>query len=210
MPSLVHVLSQHRRVLLLDAASTRVQTGWWDTDQPVRWAGATAEAGVAVFETIAQLGVRPTDAQAYLFCEGPGSILGIRTVAMALRAWQVLAPKPVYAYSSLALLGTRAPDATIIADARRELWHSYRAGEGLRRRPASELSGRLVMPEEFRHWSPLPVGVERLPYSVDSLLANAGEVDLFHLVEAPDAFLHEEPSYVTWTPQIHRAPGALP
>ena len=32
------------------------------------------------------------------------------------------------------------------------------------------------------------------------------DLDLFRPTDAPDAFLHEEPSYATWTPQIHRAP----
>ena len=33
------------------------------------------------------------------------------------------------------------------------------------------------------------------------------DADLFRATDAPDAFLHEEPSYATWTPQIHRAPS---
>lgn len=210
MPSLAQLLAQHRRVLLLDAASTRVQVAWWADGQPARWVSETGEAGVTVFQLLAQLGVRPTDADAYLFCEGPGSILGIRTVAMALRTWHVLAPRPIYAYSSLAVLAARCPGATVIADARRESWHAFRGGEGLTRRSAAELTGPLIMPEEFRHWSPLPAGVERVPYSLESLLPAACEAELFRPVTAPDAFLHEEPSYVTWTPQIHRAPTASP
>jgi tRNA threonylcarbamoyladenosine biosynthesis protein TsaB len=48
--------------------------------------------------------------------------------------------------------------------------------------------------------------VERVPYSVPERLARAVDADIFTATTAPDAFLHEEPSYVTWTPQIHRAP----
>jgi hypothetical protein len=29
---------------------------------------------------------------------------------------------------------------------------------------------------------------------------------LFRQTEEPDAFLHEEPSYAMWTPQVHQAP----
>ena len=67
-------------------------------------------------------------------------------------------------------------------------------------------AGELVTPENFRHWTPLPAEVRRVPYSLEALLPRVAGEDLFLPTEAPDAFLHEEPSYVTWTPQIHRAP----
>ena len=53
-----------------------------------------------------------------------------------------------------------------------------------------------------------PVGFFR-PHALTVLeFPRVLDVDLFHETRAPDAFLHEEPSYVTWTPKIHRAPGA--
>jgi tRNA threonylcarbamoyladenosine biosynthesis protein TsaB len=81
-------------------------------------------------------------------------------------------------------------------------------GEPLRRIPTSELTGELVMPEHFRHWSPLPAGVRLVPYSLPDLLQHVEDADLFHETDAPDAFLHEEPTYVKWIPQIHRAPAS--
>ena len=62
------------------------------------------------------------------------------------------------------------------------------------------------MPDGFRHWTRLPDGVTRTPYSLAELLPPVADRDLFRLTDAPDAFLHEEPGYATWTPQIHRAP----
>jgi tRNA threonylcarbamoyladenosine biosynthesis protein TsaB len=32
------------------------------------------------------------------------------------------------------------------------------------------------------------------------------DAEMLISTDAPDAFLHEEPSYVTWAPHIHRAP----
>jgi tRNA threonylcarbamoyladenosine biosynthesis protein TsaB len=64
------------------------------------------------------------------------------------------------------------------------------------------------MPDGFRHWSPLPPGVGRVPYGVAAMLRPAGDADLFRECVEPDAFLHAEPSYAEWTPAIHRAPGA--
>jgi tRNA threonylcarbamoyladenosine biosynthesis protein TsaB len=162
------------------------------------------------------LGVDQADAASFAFCEGPGSLLGIRTTAMVLRTWLSLAPRPVYAFQSLPLvacaLGER--DVNVIADARRDAWHCTRvdaAGsiQPLRRIPTADLSGRLLMPDHFRHWSALPhAQVERVPYDLSSLLSKAAGVDLFRATDEPDAYLHEEPSYVTWTPKVHQAPAA--
>ena len=209
MPSLHQLLAAHSPLLLIDAASARVQVGLLTNGQPGQWAGSDEEAGVGVFRCLEQLGVQPSDAGAFLFCDGPGSILGIRTVAMALRTWGVLTPRPIYAYCSLTLVAQwlARPDVTVIADARRGSWHCATMGSALHRVPTIELAGELVMPEGFRHWTPLPPGVTRFSYQLADLLPRVAGVDLFHATEAPDAFLHEEPSYATWQPQIHRAPA---
>lgn len=208
MPSLRQLLGAHSPLLLLDAASARVQVGWLVAGQPDRWETAVAEAGVGLFECVQRLGIRTADAGAFLFCDGPGSILGVRTAAMALRTWLVLKPRPVFAYRSLELVAHALgrSELTIIADARRDSWHTARMDQPVRREPTAALSGELVMPEGFRNWTPLPAGVTSTSYSLDQLLPAAGDTDLFRETAAPDAFLHEEPSYVTWTPQIHRAP----
>ncbi len=208
MPSLRQLLAAHGPLLLIDAASARIQVGWLRPDQPSRWAGSDEESGVGVFRCLEELAVQPAEAGAFVYCDGPGSVLGIRTVAMALRTWCVLTPRPVFAYHSLAIVAQalNRPNATIIADARREAWHCITLDSGLRRLPTAELTGELVMPSGFRHWSALPAGVTPTPYALAELLPLVADRDLFRATDAPDAFLHEEPSYATWTPQIHRAP----
>lgn len=212
MPSLRQLLAAHAPLLVLDAASARVQVGWFAGSDPgdARWATADEEAGTGVFRCLEKLGVEVGAARAFVFCDGPGSVLGIRTVAMAVRTWNVVAPRPVFAYCSLALVAESLGHGgvTVIADARRELWHAFARGGTLRRVPKGELTGELVMPEHFRHWSALPDTVRSVPYSLAQLLPQVADADLFRATEAPDAFLHEEPSYATWTPQIHRAPAS--
>lgn len=208
MPSLAQLLAAHAPLLVIDAASSRVQVGWIEADGSGRWVTSEEESGVAVFKGIQQLGADIGAAGAFVFCDGPGSILGIRTVAMALRTWMTLQPKPVFAYTSLALVSHALldPAVTVIADARREAWHTYRRGDGLHRVPTSALSGELAMPEGFRSWTQLPPRVRPIPYSIGQLLPLVTLTDLFREVEQPDAYLHEEPSYVTWTPRVHRPP----
>lgn len=212
MPSLRQLLAAHAPLLLIDAAAARVQVGCFATDGTARWETSEAEAGIGVFRGLEALGVDLGAMRGFAFCEGPGSVLGIRTVAMALRTWTVLAPRPIFAYQSLAVVAHTLGrnDVGVIADARRDAWHHFALGGALRRVPAADLSGKLVMPENFRHWSPLPAGVSSVPYSLAELLPRLVDADLFRATTEPDAFLHEEPSYATWTPQIHRAPVSSP
>lgn len=210
MPSLAQLLAAHAPILMLDAASTRVQVGWFPSGDvsAARWATADEEAGVGVFRGIERLGIDVGTAAAFVFCDGPGSTLGVRTTAIALRTWHVLAPRPIYAYHSLAVVAAAVgqTDVTIIADARRDSWHTLKLGGSLRRASATELIGHLVTPENFRHWSPLPATTTQVSYSLEELLPRIATTDLFRAVESPDAYLHEEPAYATWAPQIHRAP----
>jgi tRNA threonylcarbamoyladenosine biosynthesis protein TsaB len=215
MPSLRELLAAHAPLLLLDAAAARVQVGLFEANGKMRWAGADDEAGVALFRGVESLGVDLSAVSAFVFCEGPGSILGIRTAAMAVRAWNVLAPRPVFAFRSLEVvahdLTRRSPaeDFSVIADARRETWHcvDVRAGSvgPLRRVPSAELGGTLFMPENFRTWSPPPVETQLTSYDLAALLPRVAGAELFRATDAPDAFLHEDPSYKTWTPRIHGA-----
>lgn len=209
MPSLQQLLRDHAPLLVIDAASMRVQAGIFAADGTARWTAQTGEAGIAVFHCVEQLGVELSAVRAFVFCDGPGSTLGIRTVAMAIRTWQTLLPRPCFSYGSLALVASALarPEITVIADARRDSWHAQKIGEPLRRVSTAKLEGQLITPEHFRSWSALPVGLAVTPYDVPSLLEKTSSAVLCEATANPDAFLHEEPSYAIWTPQIHRSPN---
>jgi tRNA threonylcarbamoyladenosine biosynthesis protein TsaB len=208
MPSFRQLLADHAPLLLLDACSARVQTGWLRSVEDMSWATSEEESGVGIFKCLESLGISPGQAGAFVFCNGPGSLLGIRTAAMAIRAWRVLNEKPTFSYHSLELVAHALGrnELNIIADARRDTWHCVSLGSPLRRVPTSKLTGELAMPDGFRNWTPLPPSASRVSYSLAELLPRILDVDLMRASDAPDAFLHEEPSYVTWTPRIHRAP----
>ena len=210
MPSLRQILRETSPLLLIDAASTRIQAGLLFAGEPSRWASSTEEAGIGIFDCLETLKVEVAAVRAFAFCEGPGSILGIRTSAMAVRTWNALDPRPTYGYFSLALVARALgrPDVRVIADARRGRWHRIVDGGPLESVPAADLAGDHVTPEGFRHWDPLPPGTVEAPYDLSSLWegpAVAGS-DLFRPAGDPDAFQHHAPSYATWTPRIHRAP----
>ncbi|MDB6114510.1 MAG: hypothetical protein JWQ62_1455 [Lacunisphaera sp.] len=223
MPSLPPLLTSHGSLLVLDAASTCTQVGLLRSGAPARWHQTMEEAGTGIFHGVAAV-LKEADSSldaigAFVFCEGPGSMLGTRTIAMALRTWQVLKPRPVYAYRSLAVAGrlewTRRPRSfTVIADARREAWHCQPVDSNgkprpLERRPTAGLpAGELVTPENFRAWTPLPANAASCSYDLAQIFPALADGDFFSVMAAPDALRAEAPDYRKWSAQIHRAPAA--
>ncbi len=223
MPALHALLADVSSLLWIDTASARTHVGLLRTDQPATWSHGDDEAGTVLFhateEVLTQTNLRLEEVQAFVFCDGPGSILGVRTAAVALRTWCALTPRPVFAYNALALLaaaqraqGLSGP-RTYVADARRDSWHRLTweaSGEfgPLLRTPTADLPSPVYMVEGFRHWSRPPAQHELVPYSLPDYVAATASVDLLRATDQPDAFLHEEPSYQTWQPQIHRPPAS--
>jgi tRNA threonylcarbamoyladenosine biosynthesis protein TsaB len=221
MPSLSQLLTNHRNLLVLDAASMAVQVGLLRPGAAALWRTTPDEAGRGIFSCAESIlhesGLKLDEIDAFAFCEGPGSMLGTRTVAMALRTWQVLKPRSAFAYQSLAIAAyfewTRngPRDLAVIADARRDSWHrQHIAADGrltlLERVPATELPpGELVMPENFRAWAKPPHPAAICSYDLakifPALIENGG--DFFGAVDAPEAFQHEAPAYKKWPAQIH-------
>lgn len=222
VPSLRQLLSRHPTLLVIDACSPCVEASAWRAGpepRPVAVASAEGEASGAlpsvVARALAEVGLRIGELDAVAFCDGPGSVLGIRLSAATLRAWRAVRPAlSLYSFHSLPLLAVAEPGLTIIADARRDSWHAVRARSPheLLRLPSAELAaaGPLGTPANFRRWSSLPVGVEprALPYSAARLLAAVPEAAFFQEAPEPEAFMHELPSYVAWKPQVHQAPTA--
>ncbi|HEY8994834.1 MAG TPA: hypothetical protein VIM71_09250 [Lacunisphaera sp.] len=223
MASFAQILAAHGSILVLDAVSLRTQIGLLRTGQPPLWHSTGEEAGRGLFSgtesVLAKAGLGLGDIAAFVFCEGPGSMLGTRTIAMVLRTWTTLKPRPVFAYQSLALAGAAEWQKSnrqfaMIADARRESWHVQSIGSDgtlgiLTRQPTAELPpGELLTPAKFRVWSKPPPVLHESSYDLAALIALVGEADLLRPVKAADVFQHNEPDYKKWSAQPHSAETA--
>jgi tRNA threonylcarbamoyladenosine biosynthesis protein TsaB len=223
MSSLTQLLASHGRLLVLDAASTRVQVGLIRNGAPARWRSVEDEAGTGLFkateDVLAEAGTGLGEIGAFVFCEGPGSMLGTRTIAMALRTWQVLRPRPVFAYQSLAVAARgawtqQARAFAVIADARRDTWHVQAVGAdgrlaALQRLPVGELpAGELLTPENFRAWAQPPRPAATCSYELARIFPALADGDYFRATDTPDAFQHEAPEYKKWSAQVHSAATA--
>jgi len=213
MVSLDSLLSSYSGVVVIDAASSQIQVGWYgDVNRPV-WRSSMEDAGEALFHCLEGLPIHVREIGAVVYCEGPGSLLGVRTVATLIRTWQVLGQKPIFSFRSLELVALASGEREIgvISDARRETWHLVEVDAdghcgAVRRVSRESLPCNLRLPEHFRTWAALPAGVIRVPYDISSMLHATRAIPLFRPVDAPDAFAYDTNHYVTWTPQVHRAP----
>lgn len=216
-------------VLFIDTASA---VGWTGLavgggGGHARWCRHTEQAGVGLFRGVERMlreaGMALAEVESAVFCEGPGSLLGVRIAAMAVRTWREMPrPRPlrVFGYRSLELLAAalvadgRAGPFMVVSDARRAAWNCLEVAAGGRpgpivRRPATEPFPEGVPVfhgEEFPRWQALPPGAVAVPYRPDRLPALAAAHALLRETAAPDAFLTEAPSYRPWNPDQRPCP----
>lgn len=210
-------------ILYVDAASPVVAVGLQTDPLPEStiWRHVEAKADVAMFQAAEELlrnsALAVADLRAIVFCEGPGSLLGIRLAAMMIRTWSILPrkhPLVVFGYRSLQLLAAdlldsgRRPPFRIITDARRQSWNVLAVSaegevEKITRVPAGELNADespVFYPQEFRSWQPMPDLAQAVSYRPETIATFGATSGLLHPVESPDAFMTEMPTYKTWEP----------
>jgi tRNA threonylcarbamoyladenosine biosynthesis protein TsaB len=210
-------------VLVIDSASPQVVVGLdgGTDDAKPAWSRHAVEAGIGVFagveEVLRLTGTTLARIRAVVFCEGPGSLLGVRIAAMAIRTWNATRAHDVsgaaapacFAYRSLELAAADLVESgqtgafSVITDARRSAWNTLEvsadgAFSGVRRTTANELEtlGRpLFHPVGFALWQPLPPGTQMAPYRPEEVLRLARKFPLLQPCAQPDAFLTETPEY---------------
>lgn len=101
---------KNKTVLVLDASSSLTQVGVLKDGVWLSFFKTELQAleglFVGVDAVLKQAGIGLGDLDAFIYCEGPGSQMGIRIVAMALMVWKSLpeyVDKPVYSYKSFSL-----------------------------------------------------------------------------------------------------------
>ncbi|WP_221030862.1 peptidase M22 [Actomonas aquatica] len=216
MTSIRELLTEHPSLLLIDAASTVLHLGLTRPGIAPVWLHREGEASSTLFALLAESGASPNDFDGFVFCEGPGSMLGIRTVATALRTWVALRPRPIWSYRSLDLPASSRGTVgdAFICDARRQSWHVLTLADETAsatplRRLKTEQLAHTFMPAGFRTWTPLPDPAPTVvPYEPSELTGALIDAPLLRANPEPDAYQDTAPDYVRWTPQVHRAPEA--
>lgn len=120
------------------------------------------------------------------FCEGPGSMLGIRTAIMGIRSWQgagLIEDKPIYSFSSLRIgaelvcKSSETEDSfLVITDARRNSWNTLRV-DGQSTQPVQIVENSVIEEEsiplfsfkEFPTWTHSQAKIDLIPYRPENI-----------------------------------------
>lgn len=213
--------------LLIDASSPNSAIVARLDDSGRAWAQFTEEPSAALegIFTAAEQVCPQFSPSGFLFCEGPGSILGIRIAAAAIRGRNALGPVvPVMTFQSLRLIATlllrRFPEEknfSVLAESRMNAWNLQIVEEGIpaesfREVKTAELStlslGKVFLLPQRR---PAPPPIPTTPVNPAQLLQDDPAVFaetpslLRDCHGLPDATNTSAASgYAKWTPERHR------
>ena len=165
---------------------------------------------------LADAGLKLDDVRSFALCVGPGSVLGIRIAALAVRSWSALAPRPIFVWESLAGIARSALAAgeqgpfLVAAESRLKRWHALEvAVDGALGVPfeaeATELnaSGRRVLASSEAAPGVLTSHVA-VPHPWSALPAFFAQPGFLREEPRPDA-LNVANDFATWSGERHRS-----
>jgi hypothetical protein len=212
-------------LLVTDCSAPGVRVGILAESGWLAYEKNEGETGAVLFQAIKQVlstaHLSLKNIGSFAFCEGPGSTLGIRINAMALRTWTSLAEteKQVFAYRSLnaaaILINHTQPDVSvfcILSDLRKNSWNGSQVISGNPPSNIEVVSREAIdtwpMPRYFiqqRIHSPgLPPDSTRLEYDLEPIGNSQSFLDLLKLVEMPTVFQTTNTQFKKWVPTRHR------
>ncbi len=206
--------------LVLDGSARHgVRVGVW---QGGRWvAEAHSEEGAleATFAcaeaALAKVGLQFADLRAFAVCVGPGSMLGIRVTAMAVRTWAALQPCEVWVWEPLVALAAavrlrgEAGAFHVVSESRLKRWHVVSVDADGLPSPAREceveqvaaLSGRLLTTvTSAAQVLPAAVVVPEAWAELPKVFTQAG---VLRRDPKPEA-LNAAADFATWSGERHR------
>ena len=217
--------SSNRSSLVVDGSGTSVFVGLIGTDG--EWVSKISQASSpleSLFPSVkAVLNSTPyqiSDVDSFIYCEGPGSILGLRLCAMAVQTWGHLCKLPVryFSYNSLeltaALIILDNPDvsnALLVSDWKKDVWNSIEIAEG-KSGAVTTIDNQMVNSQKDRLlfylpqrkvWQKVPERANVLEYSPQRL---SEALQLLKETKKIELYASSINVFKKWIPQRHRTP----
>jgi tRNA threonylcarbamoyladenosine biosynthesis protein TsaB len=209
--------------LFLDASGVTTRVGVWQDARWLAWRQSEAPALEALFAhthaALNEAGLPWEKLGGYIYVEGPGSVLGLRLAAMAVRAWQTDdaahgAARPVRACGSLPLAAALAlaigekPPFTVFTDAKQGFWQILAvdfadveivAASAPREIAEAELpSGPLLHLPARKAWHRAPPHARALTASLENYPGILAHPALLRPVKTATPYAGRPPEYKKW------------
>ncbi|MEC8209776.1 MAG: hypothetical protein VX051_04885 [Verrucomicrobiota bacterium] len=212
--------------LVIDGSGIAVFAGLLDAEN--RWLakvereGSPLEKLFPVIEAVlSESNLSLEDIDSYIYCMGPGSVLGIRLCAMAIETWTRLYPESVkyYKYNSLQLsahaLVHATPDlndALIVSDWKKGAWNALyiRGGhvgttEVIDDVAINDWENLIYYLPQRKGWQSPPDKVQTLRYDPSILSAIRDTSGLLQITDCIDLYSSGINTFQKWTATRHRA-----
>lgn len=226
-PQLFAGAQEPARYLVVDASQPVIVVGVLDKSG---WLACHRESGEAlavlfglVEGAFKQAGCGWMDLAGFLFCRGPGSLLGLRLAAMALSTWRTLPEgraKRIYQYGSLEAAALQLRDGAVLED-RIEVVSAFRKGRycALSHERAGNAFGLVSVTslESLQECNAIWQLQQRKAFAGNLLDCPSVEYSLEHLsawlrqqrlpceeVSLPKVFVPEQAEFVKWSGERHR------
>lgn len=212
--------------LLIDGSSTCFFAGLLGREG--KWLAfekAAEPALESLFVTVEQVlnaaAVELAELQSYIYCAGPGSVLGLRLCAMAIETWRRLQPMPgaTYAYNSLQLAAADlrheasiTKDALLISDWKKDTWNGLKIAAGalpavtpIHAAELADWQGPLFHLPARKGWQQPPANAVELSYHPEHLPRLLTTPGLIQATDGVTLYQSGLNTFQKWTPDRHRA-----
>ena len=221
-----NMLPTNKVSLVIDGSGIKVFAGILDAEN--RWLvklerdGSPLEELFSVIEAVlTESGLSLTDIGSYIYCMGPGSVLGLRLCAMAIETWARLYPKSAqyYKYNSLQLsahaLLYATPDlkdALIVSDWKKGAWNALYikgghvgATEVIDDGALNDWENLIYHLPQRKGWQSPPDKVQTLRYDPSILDAIRDASGLLQITDRIELYSSGINTFQKWTRTRHRA-----
>ena len=220
------MLTVNKASLVIDGSGSSVFAGLLDAEN--QWLAKVSRDGTPLEElfpvievALTESGLSLRDIGSYIYCEGPGSVLGLRLCAMAIETWSRLYPRSAqyYKYNSLqisahALLHSKPDlqDALIVADWKKGAWNALNikgrhvgATEVIDDATLGDCEDLIYHLPQRKGWQSPPDKVQTLRYDpsiLDTIRDTSGLIRMTDRIELYNSGIN---TFQKWTPTRHRA-----
>jgi tRNA threonylcarbamoyladenosine biosynthesis protein TsaB len=211
--------------LVIDGSGGNVFAGVLDSRD--QWRGRVRHEGApleslfpAIESSLATAGIDLSQIGGYLYCEGPGSVLGLRLCAMAIETWSRLYPQSaqLQKYNSLQLCALvlledtpGLTDALIIADWKKGAWNAVRIRGGTAGPTEVVVDDALAAWRGALHhlpqrkgWQSPPAGAQRIDYDPARIAGLRHHPALLQATDGVQLYNSGINTFQKWTPARHR------
>ncbi len=213
--------------LVIDTASRRVCVALIETpeaDTATKF--SDEEASLSLFPTIKSLlderTMKLPQLRSIAFCEGPGSMLGIRTAIMGIRSWIAtgqLKGCTIFSFNSLQVgkqiiaNTSDAPDSyLVVTDARRQSWNCLNSAnqntsvvELIKNEALEQATQPIYSFDEFPSWTQTQANIIRLSYRPEDVFQSLAFLDFLRQNPDTEPLNTRSLEFAKWIPKARTA-----